>query len=442
MKIQKVILILTIFYFFDISNAIKELSQTQNQSSIESQSILSKQTTTEDSTLQECQMELLYSYIFDDEHATRRNPLELSDSQQEHCQNMQSTCCTDDEFLQLFERVEQNVNRVKTLGQIAGQSIQDLANLSMFDIENIFRDIDPVFFSSNNLDEAELKNFIRSLQGNEQTNTNNLLQGIRYLIRHATGAVCGLCVPENHNFVQLGVDNDSSVLTIDPEQCLTQLQDPNFVDYLWTLKDMTSVFQIAKVLNEKYQTEHDFDFSFLNNNTFDLLERQRQWCILEENFEETPVQCLQLCGNLGLYFNNPLSIFADPVTTSYVLLRDYATSKSLLHAANKLHEGSAITVESKVKSSLNRQNVQEIDEDKPDFNDLYNRMFFLSYAESFLEPLKNAKYNLETMPQKVNPDCKGFKNYDYGAFVFVNQSSVHALFAYFSALTAFLLLNF
>ena len=150
--------------------------------------------------------------------------MELSDAQEEYCENMTTTCCSQEDFLQLFERIEQNVNRVKTLGQMAGQSIQDLANLSMFDIENIFRDIDPVFYSSNDLDESELKEFIRSLQGNELTNTNNLLHGIRYLIRHATGAVCGMCEPRNHGFLQLGEDNESSSVTIDPEECLAQLQ--------------------------------------------------------------------------------------------------------------------------------------------------------------------------------------------------------------------------
>lgn len=432
MKLPFFILIICTFYFISHASATKKTQTSESSNSLLLQNIQSvsqteladnNQTPKEHIDVPQCKVDLLQSYIFDEGKAFK-TPKPLSESQKDYCDNMQTTCCTDDDFMQLFERVEQNVNRVKTLGQMAGQTLQDLANLSMFDIDNIFRDIDPAFYLSNNIQESVLKAFITNLQGNVEMSTNNLIHGIRYLLRHSSGAVCGLCVPENHGFVELGEENESSMLTVDPEQCLAQLQDNNFADYLWTLKDMTTVYHIAKVLNEKYQTEHDFDFSFLNPATFNLLEEQRQWCIVEENFEETPVECLQLCGNLGLYFNNPLSVFADPVTTSYVLFRDYATAKSLLLASNRLHDGSVITIESRVKTSLKIQNVQDIEEDRPDFNDLYNRMFFLSYAESILEPLKNAKYDLETMPQKVNPDCKGWVNYEYGAFVFVVKNGL------------------
>lgn len=394
---------------------------------------------------EQCSIDLIKSYVLTEETLPRESS-KMTPIQSEYCSNMTQTCCLDEEFQQIFERTERNVQKVKTSGNLVALVIRSISELNNSQIDEIFEGVNDSFFENNNLSKEELRTLMIDIQLDQEEYFNRVLFGIRYILRYGSGIVCGFCVPSNHqSFIDFDTP-DKTKIVINQEECSQMISDPDAIYFMNMIKDIETIFKITSILNEKYQINFDLDFSVFSEIESNSLKTSSDLCSKSNYFLKNTSKCMGVCKKLGFFNSNPLIKFVDAIALNFVFISDYAGPKKYLKEVLSPQETNENSINMlQLETSLSNNEIKSaqmsMDEQNIDtIENTFNRMKFLSSTVEYLEPIKNNKYNMRNMEIQSGKN-EGWKLYNYGAYVFVQPNNVAKNISKI-LIFAFILVNF
>ena len=393
---------------------------------------LTESTIDEDSVLGQpmCSLKLLGSYIILDTDQQLRAPTALTEEQGQHCTNMRQTCCSDDEFTQVFENVEENVRKIKNLGMMMGQIIAEFAAISDRDFEAIFEGAER---AESVFRLRGLRLMLSSIRDNWQWHHDNVLHGIRYILRRGSGIVCGMCVPENHESF-IGLDSDlSTELIVSQAECQAMLADPGLDAYNSFLVNVLAFNRLAYVLDLKYEAGMDFDIELITDYSSEtsIPDYENEPCRDAQHFRFNALECAQVCLGLGLMNQNPLFDYTDTIATNFVFVHDYCGEKAYLSKMLRIAQAGSGSAMQQLKAELDkeRQRVSvsqstysaEETEQEELLDEYFARIRQMGSTPYYITPLEEHAVDLNDMQVQVSAKS-GWKNFGYGAYVFVQRN--------------------
>jgi hypothetical protein len=377
-----------------------------------------------------------------------REPMSITEEQSDYCTNTEQTCCTDDEFVQIYENVEENVRKIKNLGMMMGQVITNIGAMLDEDFQEMFQGINTSSIQEY-FDVSKLKEKVSHIKEYWSMHHEYVLKGIRYILRSGSGIACGMCVPENHNSF-IGLESSfQTQMIINKNECFNMLRDEDLKIYSNFLTDVITVYRLSFILNDKFNAEHYFDLGYLKDQNFNgVYELHKKSCTEEDYFTNNKVECLQFCIELGIMNQNPLAGFLDKIATNFAFIQDYSTDREYLLDKQEMAKGGKENIIKKVKeevaqvNSEGRQTVSNDpakEEEEDTFDDFFLRMRDMGDTDFYLTPMDKVEVNLNHITVQMSKDNGGWQNFKYGAYLFVQK--MQPIFAVrFGALLTMLML--
>ena len=303
----------------------------------------------------DCNIDLLNSFIDKPITDDLRRIAQLTKAQSV-CSNMSGTCCTDHEFNYLHQNAAQNIQRISQIVHFQSQTVEDLASLSDLDFEAIFTGIDYETVSAQ-FDIEELKQSMLELRENADKYKDRASRALDFILRSGSGIVCGVCAPENQNFLYLAHEQDDHEgyqVEWSADECLSILQDEDIGAYSDFLNDTIEINRLAYLLNQKFKMNVDFFMAYVTKNYegkfFDFEDdpcRDNQYFF--ENFDE----CTDQCTELGVMNQSPLTFILEVFGQNYLFLHDYAHERRFLQdtSANASNRSQKIEIDSARKTN-------------------------------------------------------------------------------------------
>ena len=364
-------------------------------------------------TTNKCNIPLLKSYVHADLEEQSRSPLSLSPSQEQHCRQMTSTCCTEEEFTEIYSNVQNNVNVISNIGYNYHDTLETLTRISDEDLASIYDSFDQAPFNV-----EELRSVIKKIKENPDDAYHSWHNAYEYALRNGSGVVCGICVPENHESIKATLTDNSVpefVVHVEGSECFDLINDIGAKYMTSFLNDAVWLYRLAYLMNSIYQLNHEFEQEYIQQKqeggefSFD-----RSQCKESDYFNENPEECTNLCRNLGIVNLNPFLFYSDMLATIFVIIEDFNGDNIYV---KRMQDHPEERLES--KTTLDHRNVSESQEETLSLEEYILKTKDTFDKADFLEGFHDIQLNLVHIPLVL--DSEGWNTYQYGAYVFADD---------------------
>ena len=367
-------------------------------------------------TTNKCNIPLLKSYVHSGLEEQSRSPFPLSPSQQNHCRQMTSTCCTEEEFSEVYENVENNVNIISNIGIHYKETLETLVDISDEQLDQIYASFKEAPFNV-----EELQSVVKKLKNDPNDAYHYWNNAYEYALRNGSGIVCGICVPENHKSIEVTVSNNSPPefeVHVEATECFNTINDVGIKYLTGFLNDAIWLYRLAYLMNSLYNVNHEFEDEYIQQveegGEFSFDSTQ---CKDSDYFNDNLDECTDLCRNLGIVNLNPFVYYTDMLSTVFAIINDFGGDQDYIKKDKKLIEERLEAKPSSldhVKSTLSESQDQILS-----FEEYFLKTKETINKTDFLEAFHDVQLNLVHIP--IILDNEGWKTYDYGAYVFADD---------------------
>lgn len=343
---------------------------------------------------------------------------------------MSGTCCTDQEFTELYHNASQNIDKLRHIFELHMQVIQDLVSLSEQEFDAIFTGIDHEIVSAQ-FDIEELKQNMTTLREEADEYQNRTDKALEFVVRSGSGMVCGICAPENQNMMNLvhvEDEDDSYSVNWSAQECLSILQDENIGAYGDFLNDVIDLYRVSYLLNLKFKMELDFSKMFISKayegKFFDFGEDP---CRMNKYFFDNFEECTDQCNELGVINEIPLFFILEILAQNSKFIHDYSVDRQFLQDSvpDSSNHSKKIEIDSSIQSSANKVLViskpldkEQVEAMKQEMQQEIENIFDDIKVIFYVTPVPNCEIKLKK-DELIYVSNGGWENKIFGSELFI-----------------------
>ena len=331
----------------------------------------------------------------------------ITENQKSFCSNMETTCCTDEEFETLKKETKDRAQDMNEFTELAQATVNVMSKASDEVLVEAFENLDQKNFS---FDLEHLKSKIEELRTDSSGFKLRMEAAISFNSKTFDGYICGVCDGEHHQ-------NVKEALSLNKFECFDLLREKDFYQFGAFTQDMLILNQLAFVLNSIYGASASFQDDQIKG--MGLLETLGVDCLSPEVAHDDPTFCLKKCEQFATKNLAPLQEYFSAMATAFVFIQDFCTDKNLYNQfknpqenENKNEDGQ----NKKVSTDLNDKSENAEDQNKLDTANqaLLNEIKKIKPDSDSVLVSKDSEFSLEKMDVVYGND--GWSNIKYGFY--------------------------